>query len=159
MATKIRFMTQEDKPAIMKILSVTREFKPAEVMVAEELIDSYLLDPKGSGYHVLVAEVDATIAGYICYGSTPLTEATWDLYWQAVAPQLQGLGIGGALMVAAEDKIREAGGMLAIIETSSTPDYEKTLRFHCHQGYKEICQIPDFYAPGDGKVILYKRLR
>jgi len=129
------------------------------VAVAEELIDSYLEDPSSSGYHILVAEVDSTVTGYICYGPTPLTEGTWDIYWIAVAREKQGQGIGSALMKSAEKEIGRAKGRLAIIETSSTPAYEKTRNFHLSQGYEVICRIPDFYVPGDDKLILQKRLR
>jgi ribosomal protein S18 acetylase RimI-like enzyme len=129
------------------------------VEVAEELIDSYLNDPVGSGYHILVAEVDSTVTGYICYGPTPLTEGTWDIYWEAVAPGKQGRGIGSALMKSAEKEIVRAKGSLAIVETSSTPLYEKTRNFYLGQGYEVICRIPDFYAPGDDKLILQKRLK
>jgi len=143
----------------MKILQDTPEFKPSEVTVAEEVIDSYLKDPANSGYYTLVAEDDSGIVGYICYGPTPLTDGTWDLYWEAVARERRGQGIGSALMKAAEEKIRKAEGRLTLIETSSTPAYEKTRRFHLGLGYEIIARIPDFYTPGDDKLILQKRLR
>jgi ribosomal protein S18 acetylase RimI-like enzyme len=152
-------MSDEDKPHITKILRDTPEFKPFEVVIAEELIDSYLDDPVGSGYHILVAEVDSTVEGYICYGPTPLTEGTWDIYWVAVSREKQDQGIGSALMKSAEKEIVKAKGRLAIIETSSTPAYEKTRNFHTSQGYEIVARIPDFYAPGDDKLILQKRLR
>lgn len=142
----------------MKILQNTPEFKPSEVLVAEEVIDSFLNDPRDSGYHVFVAEADSEVVGYICYGPTPLTEGTWDIYWIAVSSEKQGRGIGGALMAQAEEKIGKAQGRLAIIETSATPAYEKARHFHISQGYEVIGCIPDFYAPGDDKLILQKRL-
>ena len=142
----------------MKILQNTPEFKPSEVVVAEEVIDSYLTAPGGSGYYVLVAEVASSVAGYICYGPTPLTDGTWDIYWAAVAREKRGQSIGGALWKAAEGEIRKAQGRLVIIETSSTQAYEKTLRFHIGQGYEVIARLPDFYTPGDDKLILQKRL-
>ena len=159
MKTTIRFMSAEDKPRITEILRGTPEFKPFEVTVAEELIDCYLDDPSGSGYHILVAEADSAIQGYICYGSTPLTEGTWDIYWLAVARAKQGQGIGSALMKSAEREIVKAKGRLSIIETSSTPAYEKTRRFHLSHGYDVVARIPDFYVPGDDKLILQKLLR
>ena len=158
MGINIRAMIPEDKPGIMQILYNTPEFKPSEVVVAEEIIDCYLYDPRGSGYHILAAEFNSTIAGYICFGPTPLTEGTWDAYWMAVASDKQRQGIGAALLKAAEKSIREAEGRLAIIETSSTPAYANTRHFHTRQGYKIIARIPDFYAPGDDKLILQKRL-
>ena len=127
--------------------------------VAEELIDSYLDNPSGSGYHILVAEIDSTVEGYICYGSTPLTEGTWDIYWVAVARKRQDQGIGSALIRSAEEEIVEAEGRLSIIETSSTPAYEKTRNFHLSHGYEIVARIPDFYAPGDDRLILQKLLR
>jgi ribosomal protein S18 acetylase RimI-like enzyme len=127
-------------------------------MIAEEVIDSYLNHPHQSGYHILVTEVDSILAGYVCFGPTPLTEGTWDIYWMAVAPEMQRQGIGGALLESAEKAIRKAGGRLAIIETSSTPAYEKTIRFHIGHGYEIIARVPDFYAPGDDKLILRRRL-
>jgi ribosomal protein S18 acetylase RimI-like enzyme len=142
----------------MKILQNTPEFKPSEVVVAEEVIDSYLHDPHGSGYHILVAEDNSAVVGYICYGPTPLTEGAWDIYWIAVSAEKQGRGIGGALMAHAEDKIRGAQGRLILIETSSKPEYEKTRRFHLSHAYEVVGRIPDFYAPGDDKLILQKRL-
>ncbi len=126
--------------------------------VAEEVIDSYLDDPEQSGYYVLVAEINFVVAGYISYGPVPLTEGTWDVYWIAVARQKREQGTGAALLEAAEQKIRAAGGRLALIETSSLPSYEPTRRFYARHGYEEIARVPDFYAVGDDKLLLQKRL-
>ena len=158
MAINIRPMAYDDKTDIIKILRSTSEFKPFEVVVAEELIDCYLRDHRQSGYHIFVAEVDLLVVGYICYGPTPLTEGTWDIYWMAVAPEKQGQGIGSALMAFAEGKIEKAQGRLVLIETSSVPEYEKARRFYQHWGYEVICRIPDFYKPGDDKIVFQKRL-
>ena len=152
-------MLKKDKGPLMQILRSTQEFKPVEVAVAEELIDGYLEDAVGYGYYVLIAESDPTLLGYICYGPTPLTEGTWDIYWMAVAKESQGKGIGGALLEAAEGEIGEVQGRLVIIETSATPEYEKTRRFYLGRGYEVIASIPDFYAPGDGKVMFQKKLK
>lgn len=158
MKPNIRRMTKKDKTTLMAVLRRTPEFKPFEVEVAEELIDAHLEDPSGSGYYILVADVEGAAAGYICYGPTPVTEGTWDVYWQAVAREHQGQGIGSRLMAAALKEIREAGGRLAVIETSGIPSYEKTRRYYAGLGFETVARIPDFYAPGDDQLILVKRL-
>ena len=159
MQIKIRPMTGEDKPAIMQILRATPEFKPSEVVVAEEVLNSYLNGPS-AGYFTLVAETDAAaIAGYVCFGTTPLTEGTWDIYWIAVAREMQGKGIGAALLTVAENKIKQVEGRLIFAETSSIPEYDKTRRFYQSRGYAVVAQIADFYVPGDDKVIFQKRLK
>jgi ribosomal protein S18 acetylase RimI-like enzyme len=147
-----------DKPALMQILRNTPEFKPYEVAVAEEVIDGYLQDPRGTGYHALAAEDDAAVAGYICYGQTPCTVGTWDIYWIAVSGEKRGKGIGGALTKAAEADIRREKGRLILIETSSQPLYDNTRRFYLGQAYEQVARIPDFYAPGDDLIIMQKRL-
>lgn len=151
-------MSPGDKPALMQILRHTPEFKPYEVVVAEEVIDGYLEDPQGTGYYALVAEDGSQIAGYICYGQTPCTVGTWDIYWIAVAGEKRGKGVGGALTKAAEDEIKRLEGRLILIETSSQPVYENTRRFYLGQKYEPVARIPDFYSPGDDLLIMRKRL-
>ena len=158
MRPAIRPMTNEDKSAIMQILRAIPEFIPEEVIVAEEVIDCYLQDLSSSGYHAFVAEISSSVAGYICYGPTPLTKGTWDIYWVAVDIKSQGHGLGHALMAFAEDKIRENQGRLIIVETSGKPEYEKTRGFYSSLNYKMAGQIADFYAPGDDKLFFEKRL-
>jgi ribosomal protein S18 acetylase RimI-like enzyme len=159
MRPKVRPMTDEDKPAVIQMLRNIPEFKPAEIDVAEEVIDSYLGDSTRSGYHIFVAETSSSIAGYICYGPTPLTEGTWDIYWLAVAPDKQSQGIGKALLNFANSNIKERNGRLALIETSSKSEYEATRVFYRAQGYEMACCITDFYAPGDDKLVFQKHLR
>ncbi len=153
----IRPMTSKDKPSIMRILQSTPEFTPAEVVLADEVISEYLFNPTESGYFILVAEIDSSIAGYVCYGPTPITEGTWDIYWIAVDHNTQGQGVGKKLMEAAEEKIKQARGRLILVETSSKPGYEKTNLFYQRIGYKETCRIVDFYAIGDDQIIYEKR--
>jgi ribosomal protein S18 acetylase RimI-like enzyme len=142
----------------MHILKNTPEFLPPEVIVAEDLIDAFLEEEQGSGYHIYVADLDGEIAGYVCYGDTPLTEATWDLYWIAVANDKQGFGIGRILMQHAEDDIKRMHGRLIMVETSGKADYNKTRRFYERLDYQKVCQIPDYYAPGDDLVLYTKRI-
>jgi ribosomal protein S18 acetylase RimI-like enzyme len=158
MKPSVRWMTASDKAAITQILKQIPEFETDEVPVAEELIDSYLQDSTLSGYYIMVADSDSKAVGYICYGNTPLTKGTWDIYWMAVSPAEQAKGIGKALMAAAEKEIEAREGRLILIETSSKPVYERTRRFHQAQGYELICCIPDFYSPGDDKLIYRKRI-
>jgi ribosomal protein S18 acetylase RimI-like enzyme len=150
-------MTSEDKPALMNILQNTPEFTRAEVLLAEEVVDASLLNPSRSGYFSLVAVEGSFFAGFVCYGPTPITESTWDVYWLAVEHHSQGRGIGRILMEAVEEKIKQAGGRLVLLETSSKPGYEKTNLFYHRMGYKEIGRIIDFYAVGDDRITYEKR--
>ena len=158
MNINIRPLARRDKTATMRIIRTTPEFDEMDKVIAEELIDAYLTDGIDSGYHIYVAVADDRLSGYICYGPTPLTEGTWDLYWVAVTRAKHGLGIGTALLAAAEANIKKAKGRMILVETESHSSYRNTRQFYVKRGYAAICEIPDFYRVGHGKLIYQKLL-
>jgi ribosomal protein S18 acetylase RimI-like enzyme len=155
---KVRPMNIADKPDVMALLKTTPEFEAAEIPVAEEVIDVYL-DCPGRDYRITVAEMEFKVAGYVCFGQTPLTLTTWDVYWMAVSMEKRGIGLGAGLIKNAEDAIQKAGGKLILIETSSKPNYLNTRRFYVKKGYQRVSRIRDFYAPGDHRIIFEKRFQ
>jgi ribosomal protein S18 acetylase RimI-like enzyme len=159
MDIKIYPISVLDRTALLRILKDTPEFKPSEYKVAKEVIDDCLKEDDNSGYFILVARDNTEILGYICYGPTPLTSGTWDIYWEAVSRERRGKGIGGMLLKAAEKEVRKLKGRFSLIETSSTPAYEKTRIFYSRNGYEEIARVPDFYEPGDDKIIFRKKFK
>jgi GNAT superfamily N-acetyltransferase len=155
----IRPMSAPDKPAVMEIIRATDMFTPAEVVVAEELIDAYLDTSEPEDYEVVVSEDDGGgVIGYMTWGPTPLAENVYDLYWMAVSPREQGRGRGKELIAWLEDRIRSLGGRMIIIETASQPNYHPTRQFYLRLGYTEVARIPDFYKPGDDRIIYTKRI-
>jgi GNAT superfamily N-acetyltransferase len=157
-AIEIRGILLPDKPRIVKIIEATKAFSPEEVEVAAELIDEYFVDPEECPYHFRVADGEGRVAGYTCYGPTPLTQGTWDIYWIAVSPELTKRGIGGALLKSAERDVDDSGGRMILIETSSKPGYRAARSLYMNLGYQLISTIPDFYLPGDDKVTFWKVL-
>jgi D-alanine-D-alanine ligase len=131
------------------ILRATQVFQPYEIDVAIELIDA----KPDAGYRFVVAELDGHVAGYACFGRTPCTDGTWDLYWIAVDPALHGSGVGWTLMQSTVDAIRAESGRMVIIETASKPAYDRTRAFYLKYGCREVARVPDFYAVGDDKVV------
>jgi len=129
-------------------------FREDEIAVALELVDA----DASQGYRFVVAEVEGEVAGYACFGATPMTKGTFDLYWIAVDPSLQGRGIGRALLRAAEDAVRAEGGRMLLIETAGKPAYDATRAVYGACGYREVARVPDFYEDGDDKVVYARRL-
>jgi ribosomal protein S18 acetylase RimI-like enzyme len=152
-------MRREDRRTVLDIIQTTDMFTPEEVAVARELIDIYLDQPQQRDYCLVVAEDEGgRVVGYMSYGPTPLTEGVYDLYWMAVANREQGRGHGRELVSWLEKTVRETGGRMILIETSSQPKYEKTRRFYIGLNYKEAARIPDFYRKGDDRVTYVKYL-
>jgi ribosomal protein S18 acetylase RimI-like enzyme len=155
----IRPLVRADREPVLDLVRATGFFRPDEIEVAVELIDHTLDRPDQRDYVVVVATDEAgVVAGYLTYGPTPMTLGTFDLYWMAVDPRAQGKGYGRALVEWLEARVRAERGRLVIIETSSTPKYEPTRRFYLGLNYVEVARIPDFYQPGDDRVIYAKSL-
>jgi len=147
-----------DREIVRAIVAATGFFTPAEVEVAVELVGDRLREGPASGYHFLFAEEQGTTRGYVCYGPIPCTQASYDLYWIAVEPSRRGKGLGKALLVEAERRIRAMGGRRVYIETSNRAQYGSTRGFYQRCGYHPEAILKDFYAPGDDKVTYVKIL-
>jgi ribosomal protein S18 acetylase RimI-like enzyme len=105
------------------------------------------------------AEHDGELSGFVCYGPTPASDATYDLYWIAVRRDLQGHGVGRALLAYVEDAVRRDGGRLLVIETSGGEHYGATRAFYERVGYHEVARVRDFYDVGEDRLVLVRRLR
>jgi ribosomal protein S18 acetylase RimI-like enzyme len=152
----IRQMIKKDRKTILDMIVETEMFTTAEVDVAMELVDIYLNNKNQKDYNIVVAEEENEVLGYACYGPTPATEGTFDLYWIVVNPAHQNMGIGKKLLHYVEKKVFEAGGRLLVIETSSQQKYIPTQKFYINNDYKISAQIKDFYKPGDDRIIFTK---
>jgi ribosomal protein S18 acetylase RimI-like enzyme len=154
----VRSFGRADRPELERILEGIALFSPEEVACALELADIFLNDPRQGDYRALAAvQPGNKLVGYACFGPVPLTRGTYDLYWVAVAPMSQRLGIGSLLLRRVEEVVEGAGGRLLLIQTSGRPDYDSTRSFYTKNGYVEVARIADYYAPGDDGVIFEKR--
>jgi ribosomal protein S18 acetylase RimI-like enzyme len=132
-------------------------FTTEEISVALELVDAALAEPGGE-YRVMVADCDGRLAGYICYGPTPMTEGTWDLYWIVTHPEVRGRGVARALVEKMEAELRALGARQVRVETSQTEGYGAAHLFYEKLSYPVVARFPDFYKPGDDLLVMYKRL-
>jgi ribosomal protein S18 acetylase RimI-like enzyme len=151
--TLLRRLEPSDRPALASLIESVELFSAEEKVVALEVVDSYMEHP-GQDYHALGAFTHRDVLlGYACYGATPCTAGTWDLYWIAVSGGDRGRGVGTLLMEEIERRLVEKNARLLLIETSSRADYAPTRAFYERRGYRIVSVVPDFYAPGDDRVI------
>ena len=156
---RLRHLSASDRGRIEEISRAVGLFRPDEIPVALEVFDEAVrAGPRAEPYAALGAEVEGRLAGWICWGPTPCTLGTYDLYWMAVDPALQGAGIGTALLLEMEHRL--AGlARLIIVETAGRADYASTRGFYEAKGYRPTARIPDFYGPGDDQVVFVKAVR
>src|SRR5690606_21893939 len=79
-----------DVAALRRLVAATGVFYREERAVALELLELRLVQGAKSGYEFLFAERGGELLGYCAFGRVPLTQASYDLYWIAVAPAAQG---------------------------------------------------------------------
>jgi ribosomal protein S18 acetylase RimI-like enzyme len=159
----IRGIRPGDRAALLRLAAEV--FSGEELPVAHELIGEAAAGCRD--YRVLLAEGGdrgdreangPEIAGYVCYGPTPMTTASYDLYWIGCHPRARGRGLASALIRAMEDDIRASGGAAVRVETEDGPEYAAARRLYERLEYPRVAHLPDFYRPGAGLIIYYKRL-
>jgi len=149
-----------DVAAVTALVSATGVFREAEIAIAAELVGEALArGAVASGYRFLLADDAAgRLLGYACYGPIAGTVHSFDLYWIAVDPAHQGRGLGRHLMAGVEAAVRAAGGRRLYTDTSTSEAYAPTRAFYLRCGHHLAAELPDFYAPGDGKAVFCKVL-
>lgn len=158
-APRVRPLLPEDRDRIAAMTGATGVFRPAEVAVALEVFDTALglgrrRDPD---YETAGVELDGELAGWACWGPTPCTVGTFDLYWIVVAPELHGRGVGGALVEEMERRIAGRARMI-VVETAGRPDYAAARGFYERRGYQVVARIADYYEAGDDLVTYVKKV-
>ncbi len=145
-----------DRDVVCEIVSSSGFFSCEEIAIAVELVDERLVKGEASGYFFLFAEQGGRVIGYTCFGPIAGSLYGYDLYWIAVHESQRRRGIGKELLARSELLIVQRGGGRIYIETSSRSQYATTLAFYLDYGYRNVAFLEDFYAPGDGKIILAK---
>jgi ribosomal protein S18 acetylase RimI-like enzyme len=151
-------LAPEDRQGIEQLLAATTAFSVADRAVALELVDDVLAKAEASDYRIICAHGQAGLAGYVCFGKIPLTEASFDLYWIVVGPASRGKGIGRQLLRSAEAACLREGGQQLFAETSSLPAYGPARAFYEANGFSLLSRIANFYGPRNDRLTYGKRL-
>lgn len=172
-------MAAKYRERVRDILVATGVFRAEEIDVALELFDSAFgssggtnqanhqshpgftnVTPASSDYFFLGAFTpEEELAGFACYGPTPGTDRTYDLYWIAVHPAAQGTGSGTILLNEVERRLQGQNARMLVVETSSRSDYQNSRGFYFRRGFVEAARARDFYAPSDDRITFTKRLQ
>jgi ribosomal protein S18 acetylase RimI-like enzyme len=155
-SSSLRPVARAHRARLEQLTRDTGLFREEEIATAVELLDESLGGDED--YRFLGAFDGEQLIAYACWGPTPGTEGTSDLYWIVVDRARQGSGIGSELLHEVERRLAADGGRLVVVETSSRADYTPTRGFYEARGYRRTATIPAYYAPGDDLVIYTKDL-
>ena len=166
---QLRDLKASDRPSLEALLRGVSNLKADEVDVALELIDEGIHAQETTTYRFFVAVEDGGeggesgeggehCLGYLCWGQTPMTARTVDLYWIVVDQALHGRGTGRRLLAALEDEMARLGLLTIRVETASSEAYGGTIAFYEKTDFSLSGRIADFYADGDDLLIFTKRV-
>ena len=148
-----RGLRTDERRALVALLASVDAFTDDEREVALELVDNRLARPEVDEYRFILSatqdEGQEKLAGYICYGRTPMTQSTYDLYWLATSPSFARMGIARGLVAAMEEEIAREGGGLIRVETGSREGHTAAAHFYDALGFERTAVLEDFYAPDD----------
>lgn len=170
MPVRLGALQKGHRNRIREILDATAVFRDEEVAVALELFDeTFAAGPTRAPYdpgdgvanYEFVGSFsrEGQLIGYVCYGATPGTDRTYDLYWIAMHPEFQGGGGGSQMLEEVERRLRQRDARLLVVETSSRADYAPTRHFYEARSYICTASLADYYAPGDDRVVFTKKLQ
>jgi ribosomal protein S18 acetylase RimI-like enzyme len=145
--------TKDDIPALQIVLDRTELF-PGHML--PEMLATALAGETEAFW--LTCHIDGSPVGFCYTVPEKLTDGTWNMLALAVHPDLQGSGLGTALVQAAEQRLRSLGQRILLVDTSSSDAFTLTRKFYARNGYEEEARIRDFWSAGDHKVIFRKAL-
>ena len=102
----IRSLLPSDRSSVVEILDSNASgpqhspFRPEEVACAVELLDAILAPSRADVEDYegrVITDDQGRVVSYACFGITPMTDATYDLYWLATHADARGRGVQHAL--------------------------------------------------------------
>jgi ribosomal protein S18 acetylase RimI-like enzyme len=160
-----RGLEPRDRASLAALIQSLSAFSDDERAVALELVDHGLAHPSSDDYRFILSfsagEGDGAeeLVGYLCYGRTPMTVSTYDLYWIGTSPANARSGVARDLCASMDGEIAREGGGLVRVETGSREGHGSAVHFYDAVGFARTATIADFYAPGNDLIIFTRRVR
>ncbi|MEH1810671.1 GNAT family N-acetyltransferase [Nostoc sp.] len=161
----IRPTMPDDTTALIALADATGLFQPNQLEELGEMLSDYfgggsdsdsLQDAKAERFWI--TDDDNGAVGVAYCEMERMTDQTWNLQLIAIRPDRQGQGRGATLLRYVEQTLMRRGGRVLLVETSGTPDFERTRAFYRKCGYEEEARIRDFYQAGADKIVYRKAL-
>ncbi len=154
MNEKIRAVTKADIHELKNVVDSSQLF-PSEYLNA--MISDFLnnLETEEIWFTYIDNKLPTAI-GYCV--PEKLTEGTYNLLAIGVLKESQGKGIASEMMRHIEQLIKQKGGRILIVETSSDNAQIAARKLYQKMGYNQEAIIRDFWKEGEDKIVFWKRL-
>jgi ribosomal protein S18 acetylase RimI-like enzyme len=157
----IETVQPDDRARLLDIALATGLFSDEE---AETLLGS-TLDGLADGsltpdHHALVCR-DTThneLVGWTYFAADAFADGVWNVWWIGVHPTYFGTGAAAKILTHIENFVTALGCRVLVIETSDSTSTARARNFYVKSDYIQRGLIPDFYGPGEAKVVFSRTL-
>ena len=154
MIEKIRAVTQSDTDGLKKVLDSSELF-PSEYL--DEMIADYFNNPDTQDIWFTYIDHSRPVAIGYCVPEK-LTDGTYNLLAIGVSRDAQRNGVAREMMKYIEQLLKQKGGRMLIVETSSDDAQMGARKFYQHIAYTQAAVIKDFWKEGEDKIVFMKKL-
>ena len=151
----IRAAGPTDRDALLLVAEGSGLFAPDELAFMADDIAAWA--EGGTGRRWLIHD-DPDPQGAAMLAPEPMSGDAWSLLFIATRPDGRRRGVARALLAAAAETARGAGGRLLLIDTSSDEDQAPARAFYAASGCDRVATIPGYYADGIDRVTYLRRL-
>jgi len=103
----------------------------------------------------LVAETNDGVQGFAFTRPEEMAERVWNILAIAVDSAARRTGLATALLHTAQE---ELDARMILIDTTQTDDQAGARALYAKEGYDQVAQITDYFAPGEHKITFRKVL-
>lgn len=155
----IRSVEPEDAPTVVSLAVAAELFAADDATVVEAMMDDYVAREHDRG-HGCAIDVDASgePVAVAYWEPATATDRSWYLTMIGVRRDRHRQGRGSVLLRYVEQQLRADGQRLLLVETSSTPTFDRARSFYRSRGYGEEARVRDYYEPGDDMILFRKAL-
>ncbi len=154
MNEKIRPVSKSDIEGLKEVVDSSGLF-PSEYL--DEMISDYF--DNSESQDIWFASFDGnrpTAIGYCV--PEKLTNETYNLLAIGVTRDTQRNGVATEMMNYIEQQLKQKGGRLLIVETSTDDAQVGARKFYNKIGYTQMAVIKDFWNDGEDKIVFWKKL-
>ena len=149
----VRAMREADVPAAAEVL-LGEPWVPHYQMTRERA-QALLRQGLRDGAHLLVAEADGAVRGFVWYVPRGAFAHSGYIRLIGVLPGEKRRGVGRVLLEAAEYAMADSRDVMLLVSDFNTG----AQAFYRHLGYEQVGALPDYVMPGIAEIIMRKRLR
>jgi ribosomal protein S18 acetylase RimI-like enzyme len=158
---RLRSLAAADRSAAIRVSETTGVLTPRSISsLLGDTIDS-ILDgtlPIEANRVRVAEDADGKICGWSYIAQDTRANGVWELWYIGVRSDMNGVGVGDALLRDAEDAVRFASGRMLIISVSSSPSNNRTRESYKRADYRQAGVVPNYYGRHEDKIIYVKSL-